>query len=58
MYNFRLEGGKQKQFILYEQRLANMEVNYGTESDPSDDEAYNNDNKKERARIVGPEITF
>ena len=59
-YNFRMEGGKLKQFMSYEQRLANMEVkNYGaeSESDPSDNEAYNNDKDKERARIVGPLIT-
>jgi hypothetical protein len=38
LYKFVLEGGRKKTFMSYEQRLANMVVNDGAESDPQGDD--------------------
>jgi hypothetical protein len=55
LYNFVMKGGMKKTFMLYEQRLVIMVVNYGAESDPpSDDQGYNY-NTNEVTRVSGPE---
>jgi hypothetical protein len=38
LYNFVLEGGRKKTFMSYEERLANMVVKDGAESDPASDD--------------------
>jgi hypothetical protein len=53
VYNFVLEGGRKKTFVSYEQRLVNMVVNDGAESDPpSDDEGSNS----KVTHVTGPLI--